>query len=165
MKRLFILRHAQTEPAGHGGDRERELTAQGIEDARALGRTMKAKGFIPDLVFCSPARRTKQTLGKISETLGVLQTEFQRIIYEGGYNELVELVKEADNSSNALLVVGHNPAIHQFAASMAQEDKNPLLSRLNVSYAPGTLTVLDVPRESWAELSHGENKLVDLIEP
>ncbi len=165
MKKLYILRHAQTEPAGNGGDRERELTAPGIQDARAIGKTMKSKNFIPDFVLCSPATRTRQTLDKILETLGPVQTEFARVIYEGGYNELLELVRNTDDACDAILIVGHNPAIHQFAASMAEEDCNPALGKLNLSYAPGTLTVLNVPHENWASLSHGQNRLVDLIAP
>ena len=165
MKKLYILRHVQTEPAGNGGDRERELTTQGIQDARNIGKTMKARNFIPDFVLCSPATRTRQTLDKILETLGPIQTDFARIIYEGGYNELLELARNADDAHNAVLLVGHNPAIHQFAASMAEEDCNPALGKLNLSYAPGTLTVLNVPLENWAQLSHGQNRLVDLILP
>ena len=51
------------------------------------------------------------------------------------------------------------------AASMAEEDCNPALGKLNLSYAPGTLTVLNVRLENWDQLSHGQNRLVDLILP
>ena len=85
------------------------------------------------------------------------------MIYEGGYEEILSLVRSVDDSCMALLVVGHNPAIHQFAASMAREDHD-LMNSLSSGYAPATLTVLDVPRASWADLQPGENAIVDLIE-
>jgi phosphohistidine phosphatase len=163
MKRLMILRHAQTAPAGEGGDRERKLTPQGLEDARMLGETMKAKNYVPDFILCSPVTRTRQTLDQIAATLGKIQTEFQKVIYEGGYDEILSLVRSVDDSCMALLVVGHNPAIHQFAASMAREDHD-LMNSLSSGYAPATLTVLDVPRASWADLQPGENSIIDLIE-
>ncbi|HQX27583.1 MAG TPA: histidine phosphatase family protein [Alphaproteobacteria bacterium] len=163
MKRLMILRHAQTAPAGEGGDRERKLTPQGLEDARMLGETMKAKNYVPDFILCSPVTRTRQTLDQIAATLGKIQTEFQKVIYEGGYEEILSLVRSVDDSCMALLVVGHNPAIHQFAASMAREDHD-LMNSLSSGYAPATLTVLDVPRASWADLQPGENSIIDLIE-
>ena len=163
MKRLMILRHAQTAPAGEGGDRERKLTPQGLEDARMRGETMKAKNYVPDFILCSPVTRTRQTLDQIAATLGKIQTEFQKVIYEGGYDEILSLVRSVDDSCMALLVVGHNPAIHQFAASMAREDHD-LMNSLSSGYAPATLTVLDVPRASWADLQPGENSIIDLIE-
>ncbi|MCE7887329.1 MAG: hypothetical protein DYH13_07495 [Alphaproteobacteria bacterium PRO2] len=163
MKKLFVLRHAETAPAGEGGDRERKLTAKGLEDARALGETMKAKNYAPDFILCSPVTRTRQTLDQLLEGLGKIQTEYEKVIYEGGYHELVELVRGVDDACASLLVVGHNPAIHQFAASMARED-HELMNKLSVGYAPATLTVLDVPRASWADLRPGENKILDLVE-
>jgi phosphohistidine phosphatase len=163
MKRLMILRHAHTEPASEGGDRERKLTPKGLEDARALGETMKTKDYIPDFILCSPVTRTRQTLDQILEGIGKIQTEYEKVIYEGGYSELIELVRGADDACEALLIVGHNPAIHQFAASMARED-HELMNKLSMGYAPATLTVLDVPRARWADLQPGENKILDLIE-
>jgi phosphohistidine phosphatase len=163
MKRLMILRHAHTEPASESGDRERKLTPKGLDNARTLGETMTAKNYVPDFILCSPVTRTRQTLDQIAATLGKIQTEFQKVIYEGGYDEILSLVRGVDNSCAALLVVGHNPAIHQFAASMAREDHD-LMNSLSSGYAPATLTVLDVPRASWADLQPGENAIIDLIE-
>lgn len=163
MKRLFILRHAHTAPAGEGGDRERKLTPQGLEDARALGEAMKAKNYVPDFILCSPVTRTRQTLDQLLEGLGKISAEYAKIIYEGGYYELIELVRGVDDSCEGLLVIGHNPAIHQFAASMAREDHD-LMNSLSSGYAPATLTVLNVPHASWADLQPGENTIVDLIE-
>jgi phosphohistidine phosphatase len=165
MKRLYILRHAQTAPSGEGGDRERKLTAQGLHDAQTLGAIMKEKSFVPNFVLCSPVTRTRQTLEQILESLGKIQTEFPKSIYEGGYGELMSLVQGVDDQCLALMVVGHNPSIHHFAASLVNEDGHPALNKLATGYAPGTLTVLDVPRASWKDLQPGENKLVDLIEP
>jgi phosphohistidine phosphatase len=164
MKRLYILRHALTAPSGDGGDRERKLTDQGLQDARHLGETMKAKGYMPEFVLCSPVTRTRQTLEQVLESLGKIQTEFAKGIYEGGFGELISLTQGADDKFSSLLIVGHNPSIHQFAASFAREDASAEINRLALGYAPGTLTVLDVPRASWKDLQPGENTLVDLIE-
>ncbi len=163
MKRLFILRHAETAPASEGGDRERKLTPQGLEDARMLGERMKAENYIPDFILCSPVTRTRQTLDAVLASIGKIQTEFEKTIYEGGYGEILSLVQGVDDSCMTLLLIGHNPAIHQFAASLAPEE-GEFISRLAFGYAPATLTVLDVPRASWADLQPGENKILDLIE-
>ncbi len=162
MKKLFILRHALTFPASGLSDRERALTPEGIGDARNLGDAMKQKNYVPDFVFCSPVTRTRQTLENVLEALGTIETQFKPVIYEGGYPELVELVQGAPAAKNALLLVGHNPSIHQFAANMAGNGEAPLLNNLTAGYPPGTLTVLGIPGE-WRDLTPGENKLIDLI--
>lgn len=163
MKRLYLLRHAQTMPSA-GSDRERKLTPQGLQDARALGQAMKARGFVPDFILCSPVTRTRQTLEQVMESFGKIPAEFPKSIYEEGYGELLKLVQGVEDSVGALLVVGHNPSMHQFAASLAFEDGHPALNRLAAGYAPGTLTALEVPRASWADLQPNENRLVDLLE-
>jgi phosphohistidine phosphatase len=165
MKRLYILRHAHTTPSGDGGDRERKLTPQGLQDARVLGETMKAKGYVPDFILCSPVTRTRQTHEQICEGIGKIQTEFPKSIYEGGYGELLSLTQGTDDQFSSLMVVGHNPSIHQFAASLALDDGHPAFNMLALGYAPATLTVLDIPHASWKDLQPGENKIVEMIEP
>ncbi len=162
MKKLFVLRHALTAPASESGDRERKLTPQGLDDALQLGLAMKDNHYIPDFILCSPVTRTRQTLAQVLETLGKIPTEFEKTIYEDGYSEILKLARGTDDSCSALLIVGHNPSIHQFAANMA--GKSPLTGKLAAGYAPGTLSVLDIPRASWADLQPGENTLVDLLE-
>lgn len=162
MKKLFLLRHALTHPAGEGGDRERQLTSQGLQDASHLGRVMKEKNYLPDLILCSPATRTRQTLDQVLESLPRVEAKFEKIIYEGGYAELVKLISAVNDGYQSVLLVGHNPSIHQLAASLAAEDGG-LVDRLAAGYAPCTLSVLDMPRAHWADLQMGDNTLVDLI--
>lgn len=164
MRRLFILRHAQAMPADGHGDRERKLTPKGGLDAQALGQAMARKKYQPDFVLCSPAIRTKQTLEFVSESVKPVSTDFPKIIYEGISDDLLELVQNMGDQYQSVLLVGHNPAIHQFAASLAHEDTPTLMNRLAAGYAPATLTVLDVQAEEWADLKFGENKLIDFLE-
>ncbi len=163
MKRLLILRHARTFPASAQGDRERALTPEGIADAGALGVVMKQKNYTPDGVLCSPAIRARQTLECLLQSLPPVPAIYKEIIYEGGCEDLLDLVRETDDRYAALLLVGHNPSVHQFAASMARDDSSPLMEGLVSGYAPGTLTILECPRSAWAELKPGGNRLADIL--
>ena len=63
MPRLFLLRHAKSPPAVPGQkDFDRPLAARGRAAAPAVGRHMADKGYLPDLVLCSPSARTRETL-------------------------------------------------------------------------------------------------------
>lgn len=58
---LIIVRHAKAESFGNTPDLSRPLTPRGHADANAAGAWLAAHGYRPDLVICSPAKRTRQT--------------------------------------------------------------------------------------------------------
>ncbi|XTZ13535.1 SixA phosphatase family protein [Micromonospora echinospora] len=58
---LVLLRHGKAERPEGITDRERALTERGHADAAAAGAWLARHGFLPDVVVCSPARRTRQT--------------------------------------------------------------------------------------------------------
>src|SRR3712207_9368577 len=58
-RRLLLIRHARA--AGGPIDRERPLTAEGVQQAAALGAWLERAGLVPDRVLVSPARRAVQT--------------------------------------------------------------------------------------------------------
>jgi phosphohistidine phosphatase len=58
---LIIVRHAKAESFSSTPDLSRPLTPRGHADANAAGAWLAAHGYRPDLVICSPARRTRQT--------------------------------------------------------------------------------------------------------
>jgi len=165
MKQLFLLRHAQTLPGNGLADIERKLTPNGQTDARALGGAMKTRGYQPDFIFCSSARRTQETLGHIMETLEECPTEITPNIYHGGRGDLFHLIQNAGEDIDTILLIGHNPTIHKTAFTLAQEDSPALMGRLSGGYAPGTLSVFECSCATWAEIQAGTNPLIDLLEP
>ena len=58
---LIIVRHAKAESFSSTPDLSRPLTPRGHADANAAGAWLAMHGYRPDLVICSPARRTRQT--------------------------------------------------------------------------------------------------------
>ena len=165
MKRLLFLRHAQTLPAEGASDVDRKLTPNGQADARALGATMKDKNYQPDTVLCSPALRTKETLELVMESLEGRPVETVPAIYSGTRGDLFHLVQNINDKTDTVLIVGHNPTIHEFIATLAREGSPTLMNRLASGYVPGTLGVLECPCASWKNIQPGENPLVDLMAP
>ena len=54
-RRLLILRHAKAGPHDEKHDKERQLIDRGRSDSALMGRIMREKGYIPELVLCSSA--------------------------------------------------------------------------------------------------------------
>ena len=68
MRDLILLRHAHAEPAAAGqDDRQRGLSAAGVEEARAAGEWLRGHGLMPDRILYSSAERTRQTLEALAQ--------------------------------------------------------------------------------------------------
>lgn len=160
MKTFYLLRHAQA-AAGHP-DHKRPLTDKGIKDAKILGDKMRGKNYAPQLILCSDATRTRQTLENLD--LGK-DAEFTRYIYEGTAKDYLDLLQEQPDEINSILLVGHNPSCHMLAATLANEDNPQCLTKIQMGYKPCTLSMFKCDIESWSDLVLHANKLEDCIFP
>ena len=100
MERLLVLvRHGQSEwnlKNLFTGWRDVGLTELGIEEAKAAGRRLKARGFQFDLAYTSALKRAQDTLTIMLEELGQtgLKTRFDKALNERDYGDLVGLNKD-----------------------------------------------------------------------
>jgi phosphohistidine phosphatase len=77
-----LLRHAKSSWKDRSlADRDRPLAGRGKRAAKAVAGHLEAEGIRPDLVLCSPARRTRETLERVKAAFGdnVLTTDAGRI--------------------------------------------------------------------------------------
>ncbi|MFC7730956.1 histidine phosphatase family protein [Actinomadura keratinilytica] len=109
MPTLLVLRHAKAAPGGGTPDIERSLTERGRRDAEAAGEWLRGRGLTPDLVLCSTAARTRETLERLAVPAPV---RYESQIYANDADALLTLVRETDDV-RTLLLVGHNPSVHQ----------------------------------------------------
>lgn len=132
---IVLLRHAKAESANGIPDIDRSLTERGGADAAAAGTWLAHRGYLPDLVICSPAQRTRQTWHRLAVALaesaasgsaGAEPTavapassapavRYETAMYNGGAGDLLNLIKTAGESVSSVLLVGHNPAISQLS--------------------------------------------------
>ena len=172
MKRLLLLRHAKTEDINKDtpADRERVLTGRGRRDAPRVGRAMDVRGYVPDLVLCSPSTRTRQTLELAAAEFGRdVQTEFVEEIYDARASELMRLVRGLAASVLRPLLVGHNPGFEDLARSLIRKQDEPeakeLVDALKDKFPTSALAVIDFDIEDWSKLAPGSGELHDFIRP
>ena len=96
---LILVRHGQSEwnlKNLFTGWRNPALTEQGIEEARATGKKLKAAGIVPDLYFTSALQRAQHTLDLILEELGITDVTITRhkALNERDYGDLSGLNKD-----------------------------------------------------------------------
>ncbi|MFI6452234.1 SixA phosphatase family protein [Streptosporangium amethystogenes] len=141
---LVVLRHARAVNASGLADRERPLSADGEHDARRVGEALAAQGLRPDLVLCSPSVRTRQTANLALPGADVL---FEPAIYEAYPDELLTLIRRSDPQVRTLVLVGHNPGVHELVSQLTEDDGD-------AGFPPGAFAVIEVDGE-WTELDVG----------
>lgn len=112
MRTLDLLRHAKSDwDAGVDNDWERPLNRRGRGAADLVGRCL-ARIAVPDLVLCSSAVRTRETLERALAAGGLEpRVEIVDALYGATPMEVVELCRQVDDSVTRLLVVGHEPTM------------------------------------------------------
>ena len=96
---LILVRHGQSEwnlKNLFTGWKNPELTEQGIEEARATGRKLKAAGIVPTVFYTSALRRAQHSLDLILEELGIVNLVITRdqALNERDYGDLAGLNKD-----------------------------------------------------------------------
>jgi phosphohistidine phosphatase len=152
---LVLMRHAKADRPMGVADEQRPLTARGHADAAAAGAWLARGGLRPDLVICSPAKRTRQTWHGVAVALasGSAPTvRYDPDLYEGGPERLLALVREVDDGVRTVLLVGHNPSVSMLSSLLdpgAQADSDGLRT-----------CGLAVHRAvAWADFGHGVGAL------
>ena len=127
---LILLRHAKAETPGVLDDFDRALTARGESDADAAGAWLANEKLHPDLVLCSPARRTRQTWSGASIALQqgepaapAPEVHYEERLYSGGRSEVFDLLRAVPDSVRTVLVVGHNPTMSEVSALLLPNEQ------------------------------------------
>ncbi|MBJ6982040.1 MULTISPECIES: histidine phosphatase family protein [unclassified Luteimonas] len=158
MREIVLLRHAHAEQAGPGqNDVDRPLSAEGLAEAEAAGCWLRDHGLVPDLVLCSPSRRTRETLEAVLGVVGYVDQRLEPAIYDASAGTLAT-VADRHREVDRLLVVGHNPGLERLAALLHSGQSGEYRGM-----PPGAIAVLRLPAE--AEVEPGVASLVDFWWP
>ena len=119
MKNLYLLRHAKSSWDDFAlKDFDRPLSTRGIQDADLMGNFFKSKRKGLDLVVSSPSKRTKETLDHFfnKTTQNII---FDETIYHSSEQNIYSVLKHIEEDIKSLMIVGHNPSMHEFSESFS----------------------------------------------
>ena len=126
--RVLLVRHAEAAPGQP--DELRPLTAQGREQARALGERLRGDGLVPDAVLTSPLLRARET----AATLDLGSPAVDDRLAPGATAAAVR--DAAGGRGETVLVVAHQPDCGRVAAAFSGGPEP--------AFPPCGLAVLDV---------------------
>lgn len=165
---LVLLRHAKAVPPETRPelpDLERPLADRGRADASAAGRHLVAEGIEPDLVLCSPSKRTRETWKHVAEA-GVTAKDvwYDKRIYNADTDTLLDVIHEAPAEARTVVVVGHAPGVPWLADELALDGTSPERVELTQKYPTTGLAILHLTTH-WADLGANEADLVQYVVP
>lgn len=144
MDRLILMRHGKAERhAQSGGDFERALAESGRADAATMGKLLASLAYSPDLMLVSSARRTRETGEQVAASFAKARVEHLRDLYHADPEEIVLAVEEQGEAAATVMVVGHNPGMHELALRLAlQGDASPIqTNKLRSRFPTSTVVV------------------------
>jgi phosphohistidine phosphatase len=135
MHRLILLRHGKAESvSATGGDFDRGLTDRGRRDSALMGRVLAEAGVTLDLALVSSARRAQETWEEVSRAFPDVRVDVSRGLYLAAREQLAAAVAAVGEGLN-VIVVGHNPGLHEFALDLAGSARPPELDRFQTAAA------------------------------
>ena len=170
MKRLVLLRHAKSswdDPRLR--DHERPLSPRGVRAAPEMGRWMAREGYVPQRVLCSDAVRTRQTWALMTDPVAGRgappELSIEPDLYLASPRGVLRLVVQRGDDVDVLLVIGHNPGMHDLASALARPDSTEAAARLAHKFPTAAVAVLDFDVEHWSDLRPGGGRLAAFVRP
>ena len=161
MLTLTLLRHAKSSWGDVSlRDFDRPLNERGREAAPLMGALMRREGLRPGHILCSPAVRTRETLDLVRAAHPALgEPEFQDRLYHATPVMLLRAVHEAPKTARHVLLVGHNPGLHQLAVWLMGSGLPSRRRLLEAKLPTGALVVLTFDASHWAGVRPGTGHL------
>jgi phosphohistidine phosphatase len=167
MRRLILFRHAKSDWSEDGrDDHDRGLAPRGRRAAGPMGAWLAGRGFAPDLVLCSTARRARATwnLARAAFTPAP-KARFERDIYMASPEALLEQVRNAPAEIQTLMILGHNPGLEQFVETLASKGDPEARRALSEKFPTAAIAVIDFPLDDWASVKPGSGRLDRFVTP
>jgi phosphohistidine phosphatase len=164
---LLLLRHAKSSWADPAlADHDRPLAPRGTRAAERIAGHLRSEGIRPALLLCSSARRARDTLEALRPALGESpDVRIDEGLYGADATEILERLRTVDPDVASVLVVGHNPGLHDLAVGLAGDGDESALAQLRTKFPTGAMATLDLGASSWAQLAPGQAYLARVVLP
>jgi phosphohistidine phosphatase len=167
MRRLLLLRHAKAKKAkSDEPDRERRLSKRGRRQAPSVGQYMARHKLLPERVVVSPALRTRETWELLAEGLATVPLVlYDEHLYNASADAIVKIVQHTPTDPHSVLVIGHNPGLHEAARLLLAAGDVEARERLQEHLPTAGLVVIDFALNEWSKLHPHSGRLDRFVVP
>ena len=166
MHQLLLLRHAKSSWDNPKlDDRDRPLNKRGRRAAVAMRQAMLDLGLAPDVVLASPARRTQETLEALEPWDATPLIELVDALYLANVPRLLAVLCDVNETVRSVLLIGHNPGLHELAVLLAGDRAEADVARRLVAGFPTAALAEFSVAVQWRQLDTGGARLVRFLTP
>lgn len=167
MLTLTLFRHAKSSWELNGlDDRERPLNARGIAAAPLMGAFMHENRIRPDLVLCSTAVRTRQTLDlAMAEMKPASKVKHEDALYLADPFLLLERVRKTPRTVKHLMIVGHNPGLQILGLELIGDGDPELIGAISDKLPTAGVIVITFDAKTWTDVAPGKGRLAHFATP
>lgn len=155
------MRHAKSSWSNPGlRDFDRPLNKRGKKDAPRMGKYLKELQLIPNQIFSSPAERAKSTILKVVKELElpISQITWDENLYFNGAQSYLDVIQYADDSSDVVMTVGHNPMTEDAISALSGHTSTK-------SIKTATIACFEFNVDSWKDVQFGPDALKWIVGP
>jgi phosphohistidine phosphatase len=167
MLTLTLFRHAKS--SWHHpslDDIDRPLAPRGEKAAPQMAAYMAEHGLVPDLVLCSPSRRTRQTLAlALPKWTAHPKIDYAEALYLASVPTLFTIIRATPADRRHLMVIGHNPGMEMFARHVIGSGEAKARQALAAKFPTAAVAVITWDCESWADIEPGGGRLALFVTP
>jgi phosphohistidine phosphatase len=166
MRRLLLLRHAKADRPPKTDDADRPLNERGTAAARLMGGYLARHDLVPDRVLCSPSQRTRETLAEMTaQWPGAVKTIYDERLYMAAPKTILAVIADEGGSAKTVLVVGHNPGLHEAADLLIAAGDVVLRERLREKFPTCALAAIDFTGNTWSTIHDHSGRLERFVTP
>ena len=155
MKTLYLMRHAKSSWDMPGlSDNERPLNNRGKKNAPFMGKLLKERNEIPDLIISSPAKRAYSTAKRIAAKVDYPGKKIfmEEKLYMADTDEFLSVISDTGQNINKLMLISHNSGITRFANFISGENLD------NIPTAG--ITRIDFDMDSWKQINETKGRMI-----
>jgi phosphohistidine phosphatase len=168
VKIVLLLRHAKSAWSQPGlDDHERPLNRRGERAAEAMADHIVRKSPRPDLILCSTAARTRQTLAPLVHrlTAPAPPIALENGLYLASEEALLDRLRALPEDVATVLLIGHNEGIGRLADALAGRGPLADLGALHEKFPTAALAMLRAPDGPWRDLAGDTAELLSFVRP
>lgn len=158
---LVLLRHGKSEYPEGVGDEQRPLAKRGKRQAKMAGEWINKHVGPFDLILCSPATRTRETLERAGLEGPV---HYVDNLYNWSHRVYLDVLRQMGGTNAKVALVGHEPAISATALALMKDRSSDDARRLEAKYPTSAVAVL-TGSEPFTELATGHMHLTHFHVP
>ena len=167
MKTLYLLRHAKSSWADSSlADHDRPLNGRGRRAAQSMGTHLREEGHRPELVHCSTAARTRETLAAVVKELDFAPAiDWDGDLYLAAPHQMLDLVRSVPETVESVLMVGHNPGTGILADVLCADGDAASLDLMRTKFPTAALAIIDLEVDRWEEVRNDCGRLRSFTRP